>query len=273
MGVRSGILLARGAEATAAALRGARETNLADGKPVEAIDQALYLLANALPESVPAGAGAAAGSTLQPERGRQAPTGAAAGAGAAFPRNAREPAAKPGVAAVDRVAELQESADEGVAATAARARLSAAEALEGRARAKAAGQGGGSPQGYGGNTSRKQSGSGTEKGSAGSRSAGPGHRGGRLGEKAGAPEYDMGMLNALDEALAADAPPSAETAGASKGPAAAPLPEQPGQHVAVSPAEATLSAALAPAAMPEAKKRGRSDSQAAPKAGAKAKKI
>jgi len=266
MGFRSGILLGRGAESTAAALRGARETNLADGKPVEAIDQALHLLAIALPESVPAGAGAAAGSGSQPERGRRAPTGAAAGAGAAFPCKA---AAEPGVAAVDRVAELQESANEGVAATAARARLPA----EGGPRAKAAGEAGRSPQGDGGDTSREQSGSGAEKGSAGSHSAGFGHRGGRLGEKVGAPTHDMDMLNALDEALTADAPPSPETAGPSKGPAAAPMPEQPEQYAAVSPEEATLSAALAPAAMPQAKKQGRSGGKVAPKAGAKAKNI
>jgi len=66
MGLRCGILLGRGAEATATALQGAREAYIADGKPTEAIDQALLLLASVPPERPPQGTAAAAAGSGTP---------------------------------------------------------------------------------------------------------------------------------------------------------------------------------------------------------------
>ena len=257
MGLRCGILLGRAAEVTTAALKGVRETYLADGKPVEAIDQALQLLASAPPARLPAGAGAAAGGNGSLPVGVQlTPAGAAAGAGAASLSGAGVAAAEHGSASA------------------------AQPALE--SGATVAGEGGRSPQGADDSASGAEGGC-PEK-EPGSAASGSGHGGGHLIPKrvanpdtadADADDLDDGLIDALGVALETDEPASEETVGSSEGQAAAPPPGQQLQLVGVLAGEAAAEAkkaAPAPAIVIEPKKRGRSGGEAAPKAGPRAKK-
>ena len=243
--------------------------HLADGKPLEAIDQALQLLASAPTGKLPAGAGArAGGSGSLPELGPRTPVGAAAGAGAGFLLPAGEAAAEHGAAARDKVAE--QSASPGAAEL----------ALESGARA--ADEGGRSPQGSGNGASGEERGCAEKE--AGSAASGSGRGGGRagetgvadLGEADAEPEgFEDGLMEALAEGLNDDEHSSGEAAGGSKGQAGALPPAQQLQLVPVSAGEAAeegQKAGPAPPAAIEPKKRGRSGGEVAPKAGGRAKK-
>jgi len=236
---------------------------MADGKPTEAIDQALLLLASVPPERPPQGTAAAAAGSGTP---------AGADAGAALPCGTGGATVGPGVVAANEVAE---QASASLEAAAAAGPLSVGEpAMERGAKAEAAG-GGKGPQGADCDPAGQESGSGAEKGLGGSSGSGSGHGGGRVEEEEeeeAAANYDQGMLDELGDALATPAAVSAGQAGAAKSQAAGPLPEQQGQLVAVVQEDVVGAAAPAPAAGPETRKRGKSGGELIPKPPAKQRK-